>query len=240
MARDEVADFAPVRIGGPRRSRGPIILAAWAAGLIALVGVGLAGRVDDGGPETPCCPPAADGPAFVGAPPAEPESPVRPADPWPPDIRLLKLGDPGTVVTITRPAAADFEVATPRLDVTGVVTGPVNRLEITLEGRARRVLEKTTRYYGPLYGRPPSIGGEFSASFELPDPHLNGTAIWVAVTAFVDSTPVGGTRVRYRIGPRSGDLLNRFVIDDIVATARRGTNGGRLLGLGWMTDPIQS
>ena len=66
--------------------------------------------------------------------------------------------------------------------------------------------------------------------------------------------PVGGMRVRFRIGPLLADPVNRFVIDDLVAgvrsvaadgpaarpAARPGVIARRLRGLGWTTDPVQS
>ena len=180
MARDEVVEFALVRLDGPRRSRGPLALATWIVGLVAIVAIAVGGRV---------------------AAPASPEvGPDRSAESVVP-VALADPHGPAATVTLLRPPAPGWEVTTPLLVIEGEVSGPVAYVLVTLEARGNRVIDRSTQPIGAHSGDRPPRAPRFSAAFELPALRPNGR-MWVTVTAYgADDLPVGGTRRPVEIGP---------------------------------------
>lgn len=199
-------EFAPRAIRPPSR-RGPLIASAWAIGLVALVGVGaLAGGVTGE-------PGSARGPLpVVAAEPdvAEPDTgPSSPEPHWPPRRVTAVVTD---VVDLASPTPARVEITTRRVAVEGSVLVRATRVEIALEARGNRVIDRATvDVSDPNGGVRPVMRPRFSASFDLPYPRPNGT-MWVVVTAYDErGMPLGGTRRPFAVGPLLDESTEREI-----------------------------
>lgn len=180
-------DFAPRAIRS-RGSRGPLVARAWIVGLVVLVGVGAlaGGPASDEGDIA-----GIDGEALDGA-----ESPEAAS---PPARAALVVTD---VVDLGSPAPARVEVTTPQVHVAGSVLVHAARVEISLEARGNRVIDRASvDVSDPDGGVRPLLTPTFTASFDLPYPRPNGT-MWVVVTVYDErGMPLGGTRRPFAVGP---------------------------------------
>ena len=186
-AQPRSVDFAP-RALRARGGRGPLVARAWIVGLAALVSVGVlaGGPASDPGEVA-----GIDEEALTGA-----ESPEAPS---PPARAALVITD---VVDLGSPAPARVEVTTQQVHIAGSVLVHAARVEISLEARGNRVIDRASvDVSDPDSGVRPLLSPTFTASFDLPYPRPNGT-MWVVVTVYDErGMPLGGTRRPFAVGP---------------------------------------
>jgi hypothetical protein len=180
-------EFAPRALRPPGR-RGPVVAGAWALAVASLVTIGLLTRdlPDDRSPLIA----EATGPG-----PARPLSSL-------PSTRMGALLLVPDTVALDAPAPARVEVTTPKVDVLGSMLVRAARVEIALEARGNRILDRVSIDVSNRDGGiRPERGPSFQASFDLPFPRPNGT-MWVVVTAYDDrGMPLGATRRPFTVGP---------------------------------------
>jgi len=182
----EAVAFAPRAIRPPNR-RVPLLAGAWAAGLAAIIGLG----VLTGGPAAEAAPDTA-----IDAVRAD-DSAGMARSGWPPDPRDLQ-----GVVRLEAPAPALVEITTRRVDVSGTMLVRAERVGIALEARGNRVLDHVWVDVSDRDGgiRPKGTP-TFDVLFDLPFPRPNGT-MWVVVTAYdVGGLPLGAVRRVFAVGP---------------------------------------
>jgi hypothetical protein len=168
------------------RSRAPIGILVVVGLFAVLVGVGVTGHVA-------VSPTTADRSAATPAPTVNAAALV----PAPGDH--VFLADPIDLVT---PALGPITLTSPKLAVAGRLLVPADHVEIALEARNNRVLDRVTV---DTSGIPadfrPTVRADFRADFVVPYPRPNGT-MWIVVTAY-DRTgiPLGGERRPFVVGP---------------------------------------
>ena len=184
------ATFEISRIGRPH-SRASLAALLWTVALAGIVGIGVIGR----GPDQP----SADALAASGAPRGE-----APADGLGTSQPFAALGTDLALVNaidLQLPAIGPVTLNDARLTVYGSVLVRAAHLEISLEARNNRVLERiSVDVSDPDGGIRPSKPPSFDVEFALPYPRPNGT-MWVVVTAYdAAGLPLGGERRPFLVG----------------------------------------
>lgn len=175
-ARAGGIDVAVRPIGRPTR-RGRLVVGAWLAGLVVLVGAGAIGRLGGSAP----VPREAAVPAVADPPAAVVREPVAPLGPAP---RLL----------LTRPALA-ATVSAGRIRVIGYRddTGEVGVIRLTIIDERGRILDR-----GRVETR-----RRFEVNLRVPNPPAAGT-IWLEVAAYDAGGHVVAAATRsLRVVPRA-------------------------------------
>jgi hypothetical protein len=167
---EPVATVVPVRqvSGAAGRRRGRTAIAFWALGLIAIVGVAIAGRAGDADTTSRTA-------AIVFASPTHRGSPDPTVAPFPAP-ELIVLGSP---------AEAGMTITTRELVVQGFVQSAAVTVRVTLEARGNRVIDGATIRPALAFAERPSTGRhpQFQVQFGLPNPRPNGRMI-VQVAAY--------------------------------------------------------
>jgi hypothetical protein len=190
-------DLAPRAIQ-PGRTRGSLIAVAWAAGLALVVGVGVLagasgttpGAVREGGvgPQL--------GLDLPGGRVSQrrPEAHSPPGPPWP------AVGETA-MREATAPARVELSTPTRAVVVEGTMLVRAARVDISLETRTSRVLDRVSVDVSDVHGGiRPERAASFNARFNVPESPLAGT-LWIVVTAYdTDGRPVGGTRRPFAVG----------------------------------------
>jgi hypothetical protein len=196
------------------------VVAVWALGLVAVVGVALAGGRGDGE--------AVTAPSLAEASRASAAAPVVGT--------ISKIDPPRSVIFLDSPATTD-QVTTAEVVVRGDVRMDIAGIQVLLESSRGEPI--VGRPVGPMsldWHRDGPRRIPFVVALPLPDPRPSGPAV-VQIVAFDDEGRVRGMFVRLiqigaRLDPTYGDATRR------PSTGEDGLMGGITFGsnFGWRSD----
>ena len=187
----EIRPLDPGRGRAPRR--GPLAILGWAAALVTVVSVGLAGPPGSSAGDPGDA--SRDGSSTTARDTA-PDQHAVDAAPSPRPILL----------DIHEPYGQDSTITTQRVRVTGSFAAPVRFIEVRLDSWGQHTLEKFAYRPAdaPQAGRPV----EFETSFDLPAMRPNGV-MWIFAVGYNErGIPVDATRRRITIGELLDDAAD--------------------------------